>query len=48
MTRQDAIRELLRYSGKHYDPELINLFIEVYEELEEIDEGIAIDSPVII
>jgi len=34
MTRQDAIDELQKYSGKHYDPELIKLFMEVYEELE--------------
>lgn len=38
MTKQDAIKELLKYSGKHYDPELIKLFIEVFEEFEEIDE----------
>lgn len=34
MTIQDAIGELLKYSGKHYDPELVKLFIEVYEKLE--------------
>jgi len=39
MTRQDALDELLKYSGKHYDPKLIKLFIEVYEELEETGEG---------
>ncbi|MDR3667761.1 MAG: CHASE4 domain-containing protein [Ignavibacteriaceae bacterium] len=34
MTRQDAIDELLKYSGKYYDPELVRLFIEVNKELE--------------
>jgi diguanylate cyclase (GGDEF)-like protein/PAS domain S-box-containing protein len=34
MTRQDAIDELLKYSGEYYDPELVRLFIECNKELE--------------
>ncbi|HBW36935.1 HD domain-containing phosphohydrolase [Desulfosporosinus sp. BICA1-9] len=44
MTKEEAMGELLRCSGKHYDPELIKLFVEVYEEYDTVEASLGEDD----
>jgi len=35
-THQEAYDEILRFSGRQFDPGLVNIFIEVYEEIKSV------------
>ncbi len=43
-SHEEAYNEIIKYSGRQFDPELVNIFIEVYDEIKSVEiEEISVD-----